>query len=32
MTRIAIAGRTAASLIKMVTAGRTHVAARWSIS
>lgn len=31
MTRIAIAGRTAASLIKMVTAGRTHVAARWSI-
>ncbi|MFK4810955.1 hypothetical protein ACI3KW_12165 [Devosia sp. ZW T5_3] len=31
-TRVAIAGRTAASLIKMVTAGRTHVASRWSIS
>ncbi|WMT91941.1 hypothetical protein [Pelagibacterium sp. H642] len=30
-TRVAIAGRTAASLIKMVTAGRTHVASRWSI-
>lgn len=32
ITRVAIAGRTAASLIKMVTAGRTHVASRWSIS
>ena len=32
ITRVAIAGRTAASLIKMVTAGRTHVAACWSIS
>ena len=32
VTRMAIAGRTAASLIKMVTAGRTHGAARWSIS
>lgn len=31
ITRVAIAGRTAASLIKMVTAGRTHVASRWSI-
>lgn len=30
-TRVAIAGRTAASLIKMVTGGRTHVASRWSI-
>ena len=32
ITRVPVAGRTAASLIKMVTAGRTHVAARWSIS
>ena len=32
ITRVAIAGRTAASLIKMVTAGRTHVASRWSTS
>lgn len=31
-TRVAIAGRTAASLIKMVTAGRSHMAARWSIN
>lgn len=30
-TRVALAGRTAAALIKMVTAGRTHVAARWSV-
>ncbi|GAB5427253.1 MAG: hypothetical protein Devi2KO_07120 [Devosia indica] len=32
ITRVPVAGRTAASLIKMVTAGRTHVAARWSIN
>lgn len=32
ITRVAIAGRTAASLIKLVTAGRTHVASRWSVS
>jgi len=32
VTRVAIAGRTAASLIKLITAGRTHVASRWSIS
>lgn len=32
ITRVAIAGRTAASLIKLVTAGRTHGASRWSIS
>jgi len=32
ITRVAVAGKTAASLIKMVTAGRTHVASRWSIS
>ena len=32
LNRAAIAARTAASRIKMITAGRAHVASRWSIS